>query len=114
MRASRRDLWEPGGEVPPGYPTLEEIQRTLSEALGRAYRVTATSDSTLKIQRMPLMTATVNVKWDGDRTTLKAAPGEAWILQGINALTIYPKLRHTLTQAFASAPGSPAPSTPAG
>jgi len=24
VRASRRDLWEPGGEVPPGYPTLEE------------------------------------------------------------------------------------------
>ena len=48
------------GEIP-----LEEIQRTLSEALGRGYRVTATSDSTLKIQRMPLMTATVNVKWAG-------------------------------------------------
>jgi len=92
------------GEIP-----LEEIQRTLSEALGRAYRVTATSDSTLKIQRMPLMTAMVNVKWHGDRTTLQAAPGEAWILQGINALTIYPKLRRTLSQAFASAPGSPAP-----
>jgi hypothetical protein len=97
------------GEVP-----LKEIQRTLSEALGRAYRVTATSDSTLKIQRMPLMTAMVNVKWHEDRTTLQAAPGEAWILQGINALTIYPKLRHALSQAFVSAPGSPAPSTPAG
>lgn len=96
------------GEIP-----LEEIQRTLSEALGRGYRVTATSDSTLKIRRMPLMTATVNVKWNGDRTTLQAAPGEAWILQGINALTIYPKLRHILTQAFASAPGSRAYNTPA-
>ncbi|HXZ73663.1 MAG TPA: hypothetical protein VEH31_22700, partial [Streptosporangiaceae bacterium] len=78
------------GEIP-----LEEIQRTLSEALGRGYRVTATSDCTLKIRRMPLMTAHVNVKWHGDRTTLQAAPGEAWILQGINALTIYPKLRRT-------------------
>ena len=97
------------GEIP-----LEEIQRTLSEALGRAYRVTATSDSTLKIRRMPLMTATVNVKRDGDKTTLQAAPGQAWILQGINALTIYPKLRHTLTQALPSAPGRRAPSTPAG
>jgi hypothetical protein len=40
---------------------LEEIQWTLSQALGRAYRVTATRGSTLKIQRMPLMTAKVNV-----------------------------------------------------
>ena len=50
---------EVSGEI-----SLEEIQRTLSEALERGYRVTATSDSTLKIRRMPLMTAKVNVKWD--------------------------------------------------
>jgi hypothetical protein len=92
---------EVSGEIP-----LEEIQRTLSEALGRGYQVTATSDSTLKIRRAPLMTAKVNVKWHGDRTTLQAAPGEVWILQGINALTIYPKIRHTLSQAFVSAPDS--------
>ncbi len=55
---------------------------------------------------MPLMTAKVKVKWDGDRTILQAAPGEVWILQGINALTIYPKLRHALSQAFAPASGS--------
>jgi len=92
---------EINGEIP-----LDEIQRTLSEALGRGYQVTATSDSTLKIRRAPLMTARVNVKWHGDRTTLQTAPGEAWILQGINALTIYPRVRHTLSQAFATAPGS--------
>jgi hypothetical protein len=91
---------EVSGEIP-----LEEIQRTLSEALGRGYQVTATSDSTLKIRRMPLVTAKVSVKWHGDRTTLQAAPGEVWILQGINALTIYPKLRRTLAQAFTPAPG---------
>ncbi|HUK71469.1 MAG TPA: hypothetical protein VLW50_22340 [Streptosporangiaceae bacterium] len=87
------------GEIP-----LEEIQRTLSEALGHAYRVTATSDSTLKIRRMPLITAEVKVGWHDDGTALRAAPGEAWILQGINALTIYPKLRRTLAQAFPPAP----------
>ena len=27
MRASRRDLWEPGGEVPPGYPTILRVNR---------------------------------------------------------------------------------------
>ncbi|HYB17016.1 MAG TPA: hypothetical protein VEF71_16285 [Streptosporangiaceae bacterium] len=86
------------GEIP-----LEEIQRTLSEALGHGYKVTATSDSTLKIRRAPLVTATVNVKWYEDGTTLQVAPGEAWILQGINALTIYPKVRHTVSRAFPAA-----------
>ena len=71
---------------------LEEVQRTLSVALGRPYRVTATSDSTLKVRLIPLMTAKVNVTWEEDGTTLQAAPGEVWFLQGINALTIYPKV----------------------
>ena len=86
------------GEIP-----LEEIQRTLSEALGHGYKVTATSDSTLKIRRAPLVTATVNVKWYEDGTTLQVAPGEAWILQGLNALTIYPKVRRTVSRAFVAA-----------
>jgi hypothetical protein len=76
-------------------------QRTLSQALGSRYQLTATSDSTLKVRRMPLITAKVNVQWNGGRRTLRAAPGEVWILQGINALTIYPKLRRALSRAFA-------------
>ena len=84
---------------------LDEIQRTLRGALGPAYKVPTTSDSTLKIRRFPLVTARVMVSWYDDGTTLQAAPGEVWILQGINALTIYPKVRHTISQAFASAVG---------
>ena len=84
--------------------TLEKIQRALGGALGPAYKVTATSDSTLKVRRFPLMTATVEVKWDeAHTTTLHAAPGEAWIFQGINALT-YPKVRRALSRAFTTAP----------
>ena len=84
--------------------TLDGIQRALSDALGPAYKVTATSDRTLKVRRFPLMTAMVDVRWDeADTTTLHAAPGEAWIFQGINALTIYPKVRRALSQAFTTA-----------
>jgi len=83
--------------------SLEEIQRRLSDALGHGYKVSATSDSTLKIRRAPLVTAKVNVKWYEDGTTLHAAPGEAWIFQGINALTIYPKVRRALSRAFTTA-----------
>ncbi len=85
---------------------LDEVQRTLSGALGPTYQVTATSDSTLEVRRFPLVTARVKVTWQDDGTTLQAAPGEAWILQGINALTIYPQVRRTLAQAFAPAPGA--------
>jgi hypothetical protein len=80
--------------------TIDEVQRALSDALGHAYKVTATSDSTLKVRRFPLMTTRINLKWDDDGTTVQAAPGEAWILQGMNALTIYPKVRHALSRAF--------------
>jgi len=84
--------------------TLEKIQRALGDALGPAYKVTATSDSTLMVRRFPLMTARVDVKWDeADTTTLHAGPGEAWIFQGINALTIYPKVRRALSRAFTTA-----------
>ena len=96
------------GEIP-----LDELQHILSDALGRGYKVTATSDSTLKIRRAPLVTAKIHVRWHGDRTTLQATPGEVWILQGINALTIYPKVRHTLSRAFASAADRRPPSAPA-
>ena len=84
--------------------TLEKIQRALGDALGPAYKVTATSDSTLMVRRFPLITARVDVKWDeADTTTVDAAPGEAWIFQGINALTIYPKVRRALSRAFTTA-----------
>jgi len=83
---------------------LDEVRRVLSDTLGPAYQVTAASDSTLKVRRFPLVTARVNVTWDENETILQAAPGEVWFLQGMNALTIYPKVRHALSLAFAQAP----------
>lgn len=50
---------------------------------------------------MPLMTAKVNVKWNWGQDDPAGRPGEVWILQGINALTNYPQLCHTLSRAFA-------------
>ena len=55
---------------------LDEVRRTLSGALGPAYQVTATSDSTLKIWRLPLVTATVKISWQDGGTTLQAAPAK--------------------------------------
>jgi len=53
---------------------------------------------------LPLDPGRVKVSWQDDGTALQAVPGEAWILRGINALTIYPKLGRTLAQAFPAAP----------
>jgi hypothetical protein len=90
---------------------LEEIRRALSDELGAHYTVTATSDSTLKVKRMPLVTERVQVKWHGDRTTIVVSPGEVWILQGINALTIHRKVRrvveHDLRARLENAQGPP-------
>jgi len=53
---------------------------------------------------LPLDPGRVKVSWQDDGTALQAVPGEAWILRGINALTIYPKLGRTLGQPFPAAP----------
>ena len=83
--------------------SLEELCRELSVALGPAYVVTATSDSALKVRRSPMITARVRVKWYGDRTHLQVVPGGVWILQGINALCIAPKVRHAVARALVRA-----------
>jgi hypothetical protein len=41
--------------------------------IGHGHKVTATSDSTLKIRRAPVMTAKVKVKRYEDRTNLQVA-----------------------------------------
>jgi hypothetical protein len=33
-RPSRRDLWEPGGEIPPGHPTLSDHRKELGTRKG--------------------------------------------------------------------------------
>ena len=83
--------------------SLEELRRELSVALGPAYLVTATSDCALKVRRFPMITARVRVKWCGDTTQLQIIPGGVWILQGLNALCIAPKVRHAVARALVGA-----------
>ena len=87
------------GELP-----LEEVQRRVIAALGHHYEVTTKSDSVIKIRRVPLVTENVHVKWQGDRTTLQPAPGGAWIIQGINVISIHPRIRRALSRAFVASP----------
>jgi hypothetical protein len=95
---------EMSGEIP-----FEEVLRRVSDVLGGHYQVTMKSDSVIKIRRFPLVTENVHVKWHGDRTALQPAPGGVWIIQGVNALAIHPRVRRALTQAFVMSPSGESP-----
>jgi len=90
---------EMAGEVP-----FDEVERRVREALGRHYKVTRKSDSVIKVQRFPFVTENVQVKWQGDKTTLQPAPGGVWIVQGINALSIHQRVRRALSRVLVESP----------
>ena len=80
--------------------TLEDARRVLADALGPAYRVTATSGSTLKVSRNPVMWATVRMGWSGGRTTIRVTPGGLLLFRAINAFATAPKVRRALDQTI--------------
>ena len=90
---------EISGEIP-----LDEVRRRVSDALGGHYKVSVKADSVLTIGRVPLVTENIHVKWQGDRTTVQPWPGGVWIIQGVNALVIHPRIRRTFEQALVIAP----------
>ena len=91
------------GEIP-----LKDLEQRLSEVLGPRYEVTVISDTTLKVRRMLAVTAKIRVSWHGDRTHLLVIPGGVWIIQGINALTVAPKVRHAIDRTFQTEAATPA------
>jgi len=82
---------------------VEVVQRALSDALGPAYKVNVTSDSTLKVSRSTLMIATVRMRRPGGMTTFRVSGFGFLLGKLINSLTIAPKVRRALSQAFPEA-----------
>jgi hypothetical protein len=80
---------------------LADVERALSEGLGSGYRVKATSDSTLRVSRNPVIWAVVRVSWTGGRTIFSVRPGGALLVLALNAAYTVPKVRHVLDRAFA-------------
>jgi len=83
--------------------SLEEIQRALSNALGPAYRVRATSDSMLKIKRNNVITATVRVSRSEEGTTVRVRGGGLIVARVLDSFTITPKVRHALDRSYTRA-----------
>lgn len=79
---------------------LEDVQRVLAEALGPAYRVTATSAG-VRVSRNFVIWARVQVSWTGGGTTFRVVPGGFLLVIVVNALYTAPKVRHALERAFA-------------
>lgn len=81
---------------------LEEVQRALAEGLGSGFRITPTSDSTIRVYRNPVIWAVVRVNWAAGRTTFHVRPGGALLVLLLNAAYTVPKVRHVLNRAFTS------------
>jgi len=83
--------------------SLDEATRALSDALGTRYRITAKTDSTLRVFRNPVIWGTVSMSWAGGRTTFRVRPGGFLLVGILNALYTVPKVRHVLRRAFGDA-----------
>jgi hypothetical protein len=82
---------------------LEDVQRALSDALGPAYRVTITSDSSLRIMRNFVTWGTVHVRRSEGRTRFQVRPGGLILAAAFNAVYTTPKIRRALDRAFPQA-----------
>jgi hypothetical protein len=80
--------------------SLEDVQRALADALGPGYRISATSDSSLRITRNFIIWGTVQVSWSAGETSFRVRPGGLVLVAAFNAVSIVPKIRHALDRAF--------------
>jgi len=83
--------------------SLEQIQETLGESLGPKYRITPTSESSLRVFRNVAIWAVVHVSRSGERTTFRIRPGGFFLMIVLNALYTVPKVHKALMRAFPDA-----------
>jgi hypothetical protein len=85
----------------------KKAQQALSDRLGTGYKVTATSDSSLKVTRNVLLRATVEVRRNGDATSFHITSVGMPVFMLINSTVTIPKIRQALEQAFSQQTQSP-------
>lgn len=79
--------------------SIEDVKRALAEGFGAQYKVTATSDSTVRVIRNPIW-ATVRVESSEGKTTFHIRPGGAVLVLAFNALYTVPRVHRVLASAF--------------
>jgi len=87
----------------------KEAQQALSDRLGTGYKVTATSDSSLKVSRNVFLRAGVEVRNNGGTTSFHITPFGFALLLFVNSTVTVPKIRKALEQAFSQRTLCPAP-----
>lgn len=83
---------------------VPEIERALGDELGPTYKVKATSETTLRVYRNPVIWAKVHVTWSDGGTTFRVRPGGVLLVLLLNSLYTAPKVRGALDRALAKAP----------
>lgn len=83
---------------------VEELRRTLSEALGPSYRVTAQSGSTLKVGRTGVIPSRVKLSHTNGGTTFTVQTTGLILSRLVQAATINPRVRGVLEEVCARKP----------
>ena len=84
--------------------SLEDVQRALGDALGSGYKVSTTSDSTLRVHRSGLLGVKVTMTWAEGKTTFSVRPEPGLLVMLFNTLYTAPKVRKALVRAFPVTP----------
>jgi hypothetical protein len=79
---------------------VEDVQRTLTEALGPKFRVTATSGSVVKVGRTGVVPSQVRVNPANGMTTLKINTTGLILSRLAQAIWVNPSVRRALEQAY--------------
>jgi hypothetical protein len=85
---------------------VDEVRQKLSDALGSAYRVTAVSDSTLKVGRTGVIPSRVTVSHANGGTTFKVQTSGLIVSRLVQAASINPRVRRALADAYTSTPAA--------
>jgi hypothetical protein len=76
---------------------MEDVHRVLAESLGSDWTVTPTSDVTVRVERNPLMWATIRLSRATDtETTFHVRPGGILLVAMYNAVYTVPLVRRAL------------------
>ena len=79
---------------------IDDLQRTLSEALGPSYRVTVASGSTLKVGRTGVIPAKVQLIRSEGGTTFKVRTSGLILSRIIQKCSMNPRIQRALRESF--------------
>ena len=83
---------------------INDLQKTLSDALGSSYRVTVASDSTLKVGRTGVIPAKVQMKGSDGTTIFKVRTTGLIVSRLVQVCAINPRVRKALKETFPTTP----------